>query len=58
MEEEPSGTFVVADIFDRSQIERIEKLMRTYFKIEKKELTTINVKCAMSLDKPRIEGIV
>ncbi len=54
------GSFIIADIFDKNEGEkaRLENLMKDYFKIEKKEVITFNVKHAMSLDKPRIEKII
>jgi hypothetical protein len=55
---EPSGSFVIADIFNKKDIDNIESKFRDYFAIEKKEVITINVKHAMNLDKPRIEKII
>lgn len=56
--EEKGGSFIICDIFNKRDIENTETLFKHYFEIEKKEVITINVKHAMSLDKPRIEKIV
>jgi len=53
-----NGNFVIADIFEKREIKSIEKIIKHFFVIEKKEIITINVKHSMSLDKPRIEKLV
>lgn len=55
---EPNGNFIIADVFDKKDSEKIESLMKEYFIVEKKESITINVKHAMNLDKERVENIV
>ena len=56
--EEEDGTFIICDIFDKREVYEIEKLFDKYFDFEKKEVITINVRHAMSLDKPRVEKII
>jgi hypothetical protein len=53
-----NGNFVIADIFEKKEIKQIEKIMKHFFTIEKRESITINVRHAMNLDKPRVEKIV
>lgn len=55
---EPTGNVVIADIFERKDVEKYEEKFKEYFSIEKKEVITFNVKHAMNLDTPRIEKIV
>lgn len=52
-----NGSFVIADIFDKKDTDRLESIFKEYFIIEKKEIITINVKHAMNLDKTRIDKI-
>lgn len=49
---------MIADIFDKRDIEKTENLFKELFIVDKKEVLTINVKHAMKLDKPRIERLV
>jgi ubiquinone/menaquinone biosynthesis C-methylase UbiE len=56
--DESQGTFVIADIFEKKDIEKTEALLKEFFIIEKKDTLTINVRHAMNLDKPRIEKLV
>jgi hypothetical protein len=56
--EETNGSFVIADIFDKREVEKIEAQFKEYFSVQKKEIITHNVKHAMQLDKPRIEKLI
>jgi hypothetical protein len=56
--DDTNGSIVIADIFEKRDIERMESMFKDHFVLEKKEIITINVKHAMNLDKPRIEKIV
>lgn len=56
--QEPNGNLIVADIFEKKDIEKYEQKFKEYFNIEKKEVITFNVKHAMDLDKQRVEKIV
>lgn len=58
--DETQGSFVIADLFEKKDIERIENniFKEQNFFIEKKDVITFNVKHAMNLDKPRVEKIV
>ena len=56
--DETQGSLVIADIFEKKDVDKIEALMKEHFVLEKKENLTINVKHAMNLDKPRIEKLV
>ncbi|CDW84341.1 UNKNOWN [Stylonychia lemnae] len=53
-----NGSFVIADIFEKKDIERTETLFKEFFEIEKKEVITINVKHSINLDKPRAERLL
>lgn len=50
--------FVIADVFEKSEIETIEAKFSSIFTIQKKEVITFNVKHAMQLDKPRVEKMI
>lgn len=54
------GTFVIADTFYKSDIDKIEdKFTKEHgFYIHKKEVITFNVRHAMQLDKPRVEKMI
>ena len=53
------GSLVIADAFDKSDVEAVESLFRqTGLGISKKEVITFNVKHAMQLDKPRVEKMI
>ena len=52
------GNLIIADIFEKKDIERIESLFKENYTIEKKDIITINVKHSMNLDKPRIERLL
>jgi len=50
---------VIADIFEKAEIEEIEReYVNSGFKIHKKEVITFNVKHAMQLDKSRVEKYI
>ncbi|CDW89709.1 UNKNOWN [Stylonychia lemnae] len=53
-----NGNFVIVDIFEKKEVKNIEKIMKHFFMIEKREIITINVKHAMNLDKPRVEKMI
>lgn len=48
--DEQSGMFVIADIFYKKDIKKLEKMFKKHFNIDKKEILTCNVKHAMTLD--------
>jgi hypothetical protein len=56
--DDPNGTFIVADIFDKKQVDSMESLFQEYFIIEKKEVITFNVKHAIILGHDRTDKIV
>ena len=45
--EETNGSFVIADIFYKDNVDYFESLFNQYFQIQKKEVITFNVKHAM-----------
>lgn len=45
------GYFVLCDMFNKEELPELEELLQKYFIIDKKEVITVNVKHAMSLDK-------
>ena len=56
---EVSSSLVIADIFEKQDIEKIERSFINHgYSLHKKEVITFNVKHAMQLDKPRVEKII
>lgn len=53
-----NSSLIVADIFKRRDIEKVEKIFSEYFIIEKKDVITFNAKHALNLDKPRVEKVI